>query len=381
MTIPLATPTIGDRERAYIELALQSGFVSSVGPLVAEFEKSFAKAVGATFAIACSSGTAAVHLALRALNIPAGGLVAVSDFTFIASVNAIHYVGGRPWLVDSERRTWNMNTELLRDEIVRRAERGLELPAAIEIVHVLGTPAEIAPLLELRERFDIPLVEDAAEALGASWTGGASAGRQVGTVGALGCFSFNGNKIITTGGGGMVVTDDEALAQRVRHLSTQAKTTSDHYEHDEIGFNYRLTSLAAALGLAQLEQLPGFLAAKRNIASRYFAELEGLPLLPPPTPPDSDPSFWLFSVLMDGEATIDFADSLTMARALRKQGVDSRPLWRPMHLQNPYRASELLGDGSVSSSLYKRGLSLPCSTGLTEAEQSVVIGALRSLLT
>jgi dTDP-4-amino-4,6-dideoxygalactose transaminase len=381
MTIPLAIPNIGEREREYVERALDSGFVSSAGQLVAEFETAFAAAVGAGFAVACSSGTAALHLALVALDIPAGATVAVSDFTFIASANAIRYVNARPWLIDSESNTWNMDTQRLRDEIVKRASAGMELPAAIEIVHALGTPADMAPLLEIQERYGLPLIEDAAEALGATWvSGGPCEGRQVGTVGRLGCFSFNGNKIITTGGGGMVVTDDVVLAKRIKHLSTQAKIAPDHYAHDEVGFNYRLTSLAAALGLAQLERLPDFLDAKRRIAAKYETDLADLPLIRLPEQSGSNPSRWLYSVMLDDAAKADIGDSLAMSRALRDRGVDSRPLWQPMHMQDPYRTCELLGNGTMSASLYQRGFSLPCSTSLTDAEREIVVSTLTEIL-
>jgi dTDP-4-amino-4,6-dideoxygalactose transaminase len=236
-TVPLAVPVVGDLERRYVLEAVESGFVSSVGPFVTQFEQVFADYVGARHAVACASGTTALHVALQIVGVSRGDDVACSDFTFIGSANPVAYLSARPLLVDSERRSWNLDPDLLRAELERRRASQEPMPAAVEAVHVLGHPAEIAPLVELCEEFDIPLVEDAAESLGATWTDGPYAGRHTGTVGLVGCFSFNGNKIATTGGGGMIVTDDDDLARRARHLTTQAKVPDVGYLHDEVGSN------------------------------------------------------------------------------------------------------------------------------------------------
>ena len=267
--IPLLEPHLGGNEADYLAECVRTNQVSSVGPFVERFEREFAAAVGARHAIACASGTAALHVALQLAGAGPGRTVAVSTFTFVASVNAVRYTGADPLLVDSEPGTWNLHAQLLHDEVVRRARLGRPIPDVVEVVHVLGHPADLEPVLALRDRFGIRVVEDAAESLGASYVAGPLAGRQVGTIGDLGCFSFNGNKTITTGGGGMIVTGDAALAARARHLSTQARLPGLGYVHDTVGYNYRLTNVAAALGLAQLEQLPRFLAAKRSLAGRY----------------------------------------------------------------------------------------------------------------
>ncbi|HEY8340288.1 MAG TPA: DegT/DnrJ/EryC1/StrS family aminotransferase [Egibacteraceae bacterium] len=374
-SIPLAVPQLTGNESRYVQECLDSGFVSSVGPFVERFEREFAAAVGARHAVACASGTAALHVALQLSGAAPGRVVAVSDFTFIASANAIRYTGAEPLLVDSEPATWNLDTARLHDEVVRRARRGLPLPAVIEVVHVLGHPADVEPLLDLRARFGIRLVEDAAEALGATYRAGPLAGRWVGTVGDVGCFSFNGNKIITTGGGGMIVTDDADTAARARHLTTQAKTPGVGYVHDEVGYNYRLTNVAAALGVAQLEQLPAFIAAKRRIAARYRQALEGVVASAVPAAPWAAPSHWLASVLLR-----DDAPPLTaVLQRLAAEGVQARPLWPPLHQQAPYRDAARLG-GAVGDDLYARGLSLPSSVGLTDDEQDHVVAAVVAAL-
>ena len=373
-TIPLAVPNIGELERRYVLEAVDSGFVSSVGPFVSEFERRFAERVGARHAVACATGTAAIHIGLILLGVERGDEVFCSDFTFVGSINPIAYVGARPVLVDSETRTWNLDPDLLAGELDRRVEAGLPLPSAVEVVHVLGQPADMEPIVDACARHDIPVLEDAAESLGATWSSGRYAGRHTGTVGGVGCFSFNGNKIATTGGGGMIVTDDDALAARARHLTTQAKVPDVGYLHDEVGFNYRLTNLAAGLGLAQLERLDEFVAAKHRIAARYDAAFVDLPLELPPRVDGLDATYWLYSVLVpeaDGRGRDEFLAHLNGL------GVGARALWRPLHAQPPFASAPVLG-GGVGDGLFARGLSLPCATELTDADQDRVIAAVRS---
>ncbi len=373
--IPLAVPSLTGREAEYLQECVASGFVSSVGPFVTRFEETFATRVGAAHAVACASGTAALHLAMVTLGVGPGDTVAVSDLTFVASANAVHYTGAQPVLVDSEPRTWNLDSALLHDWCVAEAAAGRPLPAAIEAVHVLGQPADVEPLLALRDRFGIPLVEDAAEALGAGYREGPVAGHQVGTVGALGCFSFNGNKIITAGGGGMVVTDDEDQARRVRHLSTQAKLPGLGYHHDEVGFNHRMTNLSAAVGLAQLEQLDAFLARKRAIAATYDAALADLAEVTlPPRVGWADPSSWLYSILLPDQGTRD-----RVLTALVDDGIGARPLWAPVSSHRPYRDAPRVG-GEVARDLADRGLSLPCSVTISDDELAIVVAAVRAAL-
>jgi dTDP-4-amino-4,6-dideoxygalactose transaminase len=375
MTIRLSEPCFGGNEELYVKECLESGYVSSVGSFVDRFEREFAERVGSTYAIACASGTAALHVALRLGGAQPGRLVAVSDFTFIASVNAIRYTGADVLLVDSDLRTWNMDTELLHDHVVHQAARGARIPDLVEVVHVLGHPADVEPLLELRARFGTVIVEDAAEALGASWSDGKPAGRQTGTVGDLGCYSFNGNKIITTGAGGMIVTDDPCLATRAKHLTTQAKVPASSYLHDDIGYNYRLSNLAAALGVAQLERLSQRINLRRRIAGRYADHLDDLPLSLPPHAQWADPTYWLYSVLLDPEAP----EPETVVARLSHGSVEARRVWRPMHRQPPYASSDRL-KGDVADCLHDRGLSLPSSPHLTADEQRTVSSELVSAL-
>ncbi|MCU1486920.1 MAG: DegT/DnrJ/EryC1/StrS aminotransferase [Actinomycetia bacterium] len=365
--IPLAEPFLSDNTMEYLAECVASNFVSSVGPFVDRFEREFAAAVGARHAVACTSGTAALHVALRLMGAAPGTEVAVPTFTFIASVNAVAYTGATPLLVDSERATWNMDGERLVAEVEARARRGDALPAVIEAVHILGQPADLEPLVHLRDRYGIPIVEDAAESLGATYLEGPFTGRAVGTIGDLGCFSFNGNKIITTGGGGMIVTDDDDLARRARHLTTQAKVPGRGYVHDEVGYNYRLSNLLAALGVAQLEQLPTFLTAKRAMARRYDEAFADLAVDRSPVTGWADATYWLYSVLAPvaggADALLDRLDAV---------GVQARPLWTPLHHQAPFAAAPRLG-GAVAEDIHGRGVSLPSSVNLTAEDQDWVV--------
>jgi dTDP-4-amino-4,6-dideoxygalactose transaminase len=307
-----------------------------------------------------------------------GDLVAVSDLTFIASANAARYLGADLLLVDADPRTWGMDAGLLAEELRRRRRRGLRLPSVVEVVHVLGQPADVEALREVCEEHGTVLVEDAAEALGATWSAGPLAGRAVGTVGAVGAYSFNGNKIMTTGGGGMLVTDDEELATRARHLTTQARVPDRGYLHDEVGYNYRLTNVAAALGVAQLSRLDDLVAAKRRIAARYDAAFAGTGLTVPPRCPGMDSTYWLYSVLVPG-TTPGTTERDDLLDALAAAGVQARALWRPLHDQPALAGAEVVG-GAVGAEVFRRGVSLPCSAGLTGAQQDRVIAAVRACL-
>ena len=370
-TIPLAVPNIGELERRYVLEAVESGFVSSVGPFVTEFEERFAARVGSRYAVACATGTAAIHIGLVLLGVERGDEVFCSDFTFVGSVNPIAYTGATPVFVDSEPTTWNMDPELLEAELARRSEAGEPMPKVVEVVHVLGQPANLEALAETCERYGVAILEDAAESLGAGWTAGRLAGRHTGTVGQVGAFSFNGNKIATTGGGGMIVTDDEELARRARHLTTQAKVPDVGYLHDEVGYNYRLTNLAAGLGLAQLERLDEFVARKHAIAARYDEALAGTGLVLPPRVEGYDATYWLYSVLTPEDDPRGRDEFLTHLNGL---GVGARALWRPLHAQPPFAQARTLG-GAVGDGFFTRGVSLPCATELTEADQQRVIDA------
>lgn len=372
--IPLSVPHMAGNERRYLEECLTTNYVSSVGPFVERFEAEFAAYVGARFAVACVNGTAALHLGMRLLGVEPGDEVFVASFTFVASVNAILYERATPVLIDSEPHTWNLDPILVVTEIERRARLGLKQPKAVEFVHILGHPGEIQPVAEVCARHGIALLEDAAEALGSRYVTGSYAGTHVGRIGRLGCFSFNGNKVITTGGGGMIATDDERLASRARHLVRQARVPGPEYIHDEVGYNYRMTNLAAALGVAQLEQLPAFLAAKARIAAAYDTALSGVRgLTRPPRASWAAPSHWLYSVLI--EPASFGRDREAVRRHLQAKGIEARPLWCPAHLMEPYRHLPYLG-GGVSQETFAKGLSLPSSVSLAASEGERVVAAL-----
>jgi perosamine synthetase len=379
--IPLSIPALQGREWEYIKECLDTNWVSSVGPFVERFEQVFAERVGVGHAVAVVNGTAALHLALLAADIGPDDEVLVSDLTFIASVNAIRYAGAHPVLVDVEPDFWQIDVErvaaFLRDSCTRRDGKLVNTQSgrtvkAILPVHILGHPVDMDPLLDLADAFGLMVIEDASEALGATYRG-----RAVGSMGRLSCFSFNGNKLITTGGGGMVVTDDADLAHRVRHLSTQAKADPVEYLHDDVGYNYRLTNILAALGCAQMELLDDYIAVKRRIAATYGAELAGIPgLSVMPAAEWADSTFWLYTVTID---TAAFGmDCRVLLKELESQGIQTRPLWQPMHLSRPHGACRILG-GSVTENLYGTALSLPCSVGLDEASQRRVIDTIRRL--
>lgn len=375
--IPLAEPLLDGNEARYLAECVATNFVSSVGPFVARFEDAFATAVGARYAIACASGTAAIHLALRVLDVAAGDEVIVPSLTFVASVNPIRYVDGTPILVDSEPRTYNLDPALVIDELERRARSGRRQPAAIEVVHLVGHPAEIDDLAVAAERHGVPIIEDASEALGARYTAGRFAGRHVGTIGRVAAFSFNGNKLITTGGGGMLVTDDERLAKRARHLSTQARLPGLAYDHDEVGFNYRLSNVAAAIGLAQLERLDTLLAARRANAAAYDAAIATLAGMPAPRAAWAKPSFWLYTMrLAEGPLA---NDRDVVIGSLARAGIEARPIWTPLHLTRLYRDAPRLG-GSVAEAIFRSALSLPSSSSLDDASRGRVIRSLAAAL-
>jgi dTDP-4-amino-4,6-dideoxygalactose transaminase len=346
-----------------------------VGPFVDRFERDFAAVVGSPHAVACASGTAAIHLALMVLGVKPGDLVSVNDSTFIASANPVRYCGADVGLIDSETRSWNLDPALLAQALDDCAREGRRV-AAVIAVHIIGQPADLGPVLDACARHNVPLIEDAAEALGAaydlSYPHAACRGRQVGTIGRIGCYSFNGNKIMTTGGGGMLTTADSELARRLKHLSTQAKLPGAAFIHDEVGYNYRLTNLAAALGCAQLERLEAFIAKKRAIAERYRAAAVRLGIQWQPRLAGTLPTDWLASCLIGPRRDAVMA-------ALVAAGVTARPLWHPVSAQAAYRGSRRWG-GAVADQLASEGLSLPCSVTLGDDQHERVIGALARAL-
>jgi dTDP-4-amino-4,6-dideoxygalactose transaminase len=372
--IPLAEPLLGGNARRYLDECVTSNFVSSVGPFVDRFEAAFAGYVGSPHAIACSSGTAALHVAMRLLEVGPGDEVIVPTLTFIATANPVRYQGATPVLIDSAPGSWHLDPEQLESELARRDKAGQTQPKAVVAVHLLGQAMDLAPVIAICGRYGIPLVEDAAESLGAVYRGGGLDGRHVGTLGRIGCYSFNGNKLVTAGGGGMIATADPVLAKRAKHLTTQARLPGPAYWHDEVGYNYRLTNLAAALGLSQLEQIGDLLARKAAVAARYDAALAGLPGIElAPATPWASSSHWLYTVLCDTPERQQRA-----MRALTEAQIQARPIWTPLHRMAPYAEAQRLG-GGIADDVAARALSLPCSAGLIPAQQERVIAVMARL--
>jgi len=373
--IPLSVPEISGREWDYVKECLDTGWVSSVGAFVDRFEQGLAARVGVPFAVATVNGTSALHTALLAAGVEPEDEVLVSDLTFIAPVNAIRYAGAHPVLVDAEPDHWQMDPELVKDflekgcdskdGVLRNRTSGRRVRGLLP-VDVLGHPVDLDPLLELARRFDLRLVEDATESLGALYKG-----RPVGGDAELACISFNGNKVITTGGGGMILSRREDWARRCKYLSTQAKDDPIEFVHGEVGYNYRLTNVLAALGCAQLERLEDFVESKRRIAATYLRELPAIPGLEcNREAPWGRSIFWMFTVLVDEKAF--GMDSRALIHHLGERNIQARPLWQPMHLSPAHRNCQALG-GDVSARLNRLGVSIPCSVGLGAEDQERVI--------
>ena len=367
----LSPPHLGALEQTYVQEAFDTNWVAPVGPHVDAFEREFARAVGARHAVALSSGTAALHLAVRLCGVERGDEVLVSDLTFCASVNPILYEGGVPVFIDSEAASWNLDPNLVEDVLKRRDAAGRR-PTALVAVHLYGQTADLDPLVALCERYGVTLIEDAAEALGASYKGKAP-----GTFGKAGIFSFNGNKIITTSGGGMLVTEDGDLAAHARKLATQARDDAPHYEHSEVGYNYRLSNILAGIGRGQLAVLEDRVAARRRNFAYYEDHLGDLPGVDfMPEAPWGKATRWLTCLTIDPEA---FGASREEVRlALEAENVEARPVWKPMHLQPAYERFEVAG-GAVGERLFERGLCLPSGSAMTEADRERVVGVVRSV--
>lgn len=366
--IYLSPPHVGAEERALMAEAFDSNWVAPLGPHVDAFESEFAAATRCGHAAALSSGTAALHLALRRLGIGRGDEVLCSTLTFVASANPIVYEGATPVFVDSDEESWNMDPALLAAELDDAARRG-RLPAAVVLVHLYGQSADIAPILEACDRHGVPLVEDAAEALGARYRG-----RAPGTFGRFGVFSFNGNKIITTSGGGMLVSPVETEIARARFLASQAREAAPHYEHRTTGFNYRLSNLLAAVGRGQLRRLEERVAARRRNFASYEEALRDVPGIAfMPEAPYGRSSRWLSVVLVDPDQF--GATALDVSRHLERADIEARPVWKPMHLQPLFAGCRTVG-GAVAESLFRRGLCLPSGSALTDAQRTRVVETL-----
>ena len=365
----LSAPHMGDKELDFVHEAFASNYIAPVGPQVDAFEQEFATMVGAKYAAAVSAGTAALHLLLRYVGVGAGDEVICSTFTFVASVNPIMYLGAAPVLIDSDHSSWNMNPELLVMELEKRAAQN-RLPKAVVLVHLYGQPADIDPIKEICDKYKVALIEDAAEALGAKYKGKAP-----GTFGKAGFYSFNGNKIITTSGGGMIVSDDKALIDKVKFWATQARDNAVHYEHTEIGYNYRMSNVLAAIGRGQLQVLSERVARKREIFELYrqsMADLPGITFMPEPDFARS--TRWLTCLTVDPDQA--GIDRDMVIEALEKNNIESRPTWKPMHLQPLYKSCENIG-GSVAEQIFDCGLCLPSGTSMSEEDLQRIIAIVR----
>jgi perosamine synthetase len=377
--IPLCVPEICGNELAYLKECVDSGWVSSVGPFVDRFERELAACVGARHAVATVNGTSALHIALLIAGVQPDDEVLVSTLTFIAPANAIRYAGAWPVLVDAEPAYWQMDAQRVADFLNRECQwthgrlinraTGRRVRAIVP-VDILGHPVDIDAVVELARKYELAIVEDATESLGAQYKG-----RMMGRSADVACFSFNGNKLMTTGGGGMIVTDNPAWAKRAKYLTTQAKDDPVEYIHGEIGYNYRLTNLQAAFGCGQLECLPAFLATKRRTAAAYTEALRDIPgIQTMPAAPWASSSFWLYTVLINEQEYGE--DSREVLARLGAQGIQTRPLWQPLHRSPAHQTTQVLG-GSVADRIAHDALSLPSSVGLTADQLAAVVAALR----
>lgn len=365
----LSPPHLSGLEQQYVAEAFATNWVTPLGPQVDAFEREFADAVGARHAVALSSGTAALHLALRLAGVGPGDEVLASTLTFVASVNPIAYLGATPVFIDSEPASWNMDPTLLEEALEQRARAGRP-PKAVVVVHLYGQSADLDPIAAACARHGVALIEDAAEALGASYKG-----RAPGTVGAAGIYSFNGNKIITTAGGGMLVTPNGALAAHARKLATQARDPAPHYEHSELGYNYRLSNVLAGIGRGQLRVLEQRVAARRRNFAFYaeaLGELPGVELMP--EAPWGTHTRWLTTLTIDPR--LFGVDRETVRQALDAASIEARPVWKPMHLQPLYAGCPVFG-GAVAGDLFARGLCLPSGSNLSEADLERVVAVIR----
>ena len=377
--IPLSVPEIRGNEWKYIKECLDTNWVSSVGPFVNRFERIMAHYVGAKYAVATVNGTAALHVALLVAGIQPNDEVLVPSLSFIAPANAIRYVGAWPVFMDAECEYWQMDPEKTREFLEKEChwnngalynKTTKRRVKAILPVHILGHPCDMDPILEVVRKYKLAIIEDATESLGAKYKG-----RRLGSIGGITCFSFNGNKIITTGGGGMIVTDNKKWAERAKYLTTQAKDDPVESVHNEVGFNYRLTNIQAAMGCAQMEQLDNHVATKRQIASDYKEALREVPgVAPMREAPWAFSTYWMYTVLINEKEY--GMEARALLKLLRERQIETRPLWQPLHRSKAHKAS-LVYRVETANILHKDTLSLPCSVGLKKPEIERVIDVIK----
>ena len=369
--IYLSSPHMSGLEQQYVQAAFDTNWIAPLGPNVDGFEQEICQQTGAKHALALTSGTAALHLALIVLGIQPGDDVIVSTLTFSASVNPIIYQGATPILIDSEPESWNMDPNLLADFLAVRAQQN-RLPKTLVLVHLYGQSANIAPILELCHQYNILLIEDAAEALGTTYQDKAP-----GTFGAMGFYSFNGNKIITTSGGGMLVSDNQSWIDHARKLSTQARDAAPHYQHSEIGYNYRMSNILAGVGRGQLQVLEDRVQKRRENFEYYqeaLANLPGVQFMPEAA--WGRHTRWLTALTIDPQQF--GVDREAVRLALEAENIEARPVWKPMHLQPIFAAYENVG-GAVSEQIFTNGLCLPSGSDLTEADLLRIVTIIRNL--
>lgn len=381
-TIPLCVPELRGNEWNYVKECLDTGWVSSVGGFVDRFEKSIAKRVDRKFSVAAVNGTAAIHIALLVAGVRPDDEVLLPTLTFVAPANAVRYVNAWPIFIDAEPLYWQMDVEklhsFLRDQCVSKngglhdKQTGRRVSAILP-VHILGHPVDMDPILELAQNYGLSVIEDATESLGAKYKN-----RSVGNLGDIACFSFNGNKIITAGGGGMLVTDNEDWADRAKYLTTQAKDDPVEYVHHSIGYNYRLTNVQAAIGCAQMENLDNYIRRKREIAAAYKSGLSGIPgLIPMAEAPWAFSIFWMFTIMVDPAKANRTSRQLLML--LKERRIQTRPLWQPMH-KSPAHNSPGTSGFETADALYANALSLPCSVGISNDQIAHVCEQIASVL-
>lgn len=366
----LSPPHMGGNELTYIQEAFESNYIAPLGHNVDTFEAQVKAYTGAKYALALTSGTAAIHLALRVLGIKEGDEVMASTFTFIGSIAPILYERCTPFFIDSDTASWNLDPNLLEEELFHRASTGKKQPKALILTHLYGQCADVKRIVAICEHYGVHLIEDAAESLGATYEG-----KQSGTFGKMGIYSFNGNKIITTSGGGMLVSDNEALISHARHLSTQARNDAPHYEHTEYGYNYRMSNIVAGIGRGQMEVLPERIARRREIFAYYqkaFSEIPEVSFMP-----ELKGSFgnrWLTTLILPEHLTPE-----RLRLSLEEQNIESRPLWKPMHAQPLFQGVEGRLNG-VSDMLFKRGICLPSGSSLSNNELEKITFHLKAVM-
>ena len=366
----LSPPHMGGRERELVKEAFDANWIAPVGPHISNFEQELSK-LSQNFNIATlSSGTAAIHLALILAGVQKNDNVICSSFTFSASVNPIKYLGANPIFIDSDKESWNMCPELLT-KAIKDGIKNNKKPKAIILVHLYGMPAKLDEIIAVANSFEIPLIEDAAEALGSKYKN-----QQLGTFADFGIYSFNGNKIITTSGGGALVCKNKKLIEKAKFLATQARDEAPHYEHSEVGYNYRMSNVCAAIGVGQLEVLTERVTRKREIFNFYKNELSMIKEIT--FLEELEPSFsnyWLTTILLDKNSTID-GEQLRLH--LEKDNIESRPLWKPMHLQPVFKDCKSYVNG-VSEDLFNRGLCLPSGTAMTTEDLKRIVKKVKEL--